>query len=94
MKPCIKNPAFPHDESAPAPSGHAVYPSEEPCWQCGALFLELRPPLQGWRFDCRRCQHMTSPRAELEAAMAAKPEEAIGIVASWPGALQIEPAGR
>ncbi len=46
------------------------------------------------RFYCRRCEMMTAPRAELEAQMEAKPEDAIGIVAGWPVTLQIEPIAR
>jgi len=78
-------------EPAP-PSDHAVFASQEPCWKCGGLLVEIRPPIHDWRFYCRRCEMLTSPRAELDAAMATKPEDAIGIVASWPVTLEIEPA--
>ena len=63
---------------------HRVYESDEPCWRCGGALVELRPPLRGWRFYCPQCEHMTAPRAELDAAVAAKPADAIGVVSAWP----------
>ena len=87
-----KRPQTPEPQAPAQPSDHAVYASEAPCWKCGGLLVEIRPPIHDWRFYCRRCEHMTSPRAELEAAMDAKPVDAIGIVSAWPVTLEIEPA--
>jgi hypothetical protein len=54
------------------------------CWKCGHLLCQLDPPVQGWRYHCQTCQHLTAPRQELEAALAARPEGAAGIVSAVP----------
>lgn len=72
---------------------HTVYGSTETCWKCGLRLLELRPPMHGWRFYCRNCEHLTSPRAELETQLAARPGGAlgaIGVVAAIQAKLNIQ----
>lgn len=54
----------------------------EPCWKCGSPLWHLNPPVQGWSYHCQTCQHLTSPRAELERQMANKTEGAVGIVSA------------
>jgi hypothetical protein len=46
--------------------------------------------MHSWPYYCQHCEHLTNTQAALEAAMAAKPEAAIGIVAAWPVQLNIE----
>jgi hypothetical protein len=52
------------------------------CWKCGHPLWQIDPPIQGWRYHCQTCQHLTSPRHELEVALAARPEGTVGIVSA------------
>ena len=46
-----------------------AYVSEEPCWKCGGLLLQLDTPYEGrWRYHCETCEHLTVTRTEYERA--------------------------
>lgn len=62
-----------------------------PCWKCGGRLWRLDPPVYGWSYHCETCQHLTAPRHELDAAMASKSDDAVGIVAAVP--CRIDPLG-
>lgn len=62
------------------------------CWKCQHALWHLDQPLHGWSYHCQHCQHLTSPRLELEAAMAAKPAGSLGIVTAVPCEIEIQPA--
>ena len=74
---------------ADAPRSTTAYQSAEPCWRCGRPLLYLTPPLRGdWHFYCPACEHLTSPRAELERAMRELEDGAVGVVAAVPARLR------
>jgi hypothetical protein len=60
-----------------APTAHA-------CWKCGQVLWRIDPAISGWVYHCQQCQHLTSTQAELDAAMAARPEGSAGIVCAVP----------
>ena len=46
----------------------------------GQALWRIKPAISGWVYYCQLCQHLTSTQAELDAAMAAKPDDSAGIV--------------
>lgn len=58
--------------------------SPHACFRCNERLYALSEPVEGWRYWCCFCKHFTSPVPELSAALAALPDEAIGVVAAVP----------
>ncbi len=59
------------------------------CWKCHNHLNHVEPAVFGWHYHCPTCQHLTSPRHELDEAMKNKPEGAAGIVAAVPCKIEI-----
>jgi hypothetical protein len=53
-------------------------------WKCGGPLFKLEPPVDGWRYHGKQCQHLTSPQGELEAALVNTPDGSVGIVSAVP----------
>jgi DNA-directed RNA polymerase subunit RPC12/RpoP len=66
-------------------------PTEYGCWKCGNLLNRLTPPVHGWNYHCPVCQHLTLPRDELEAVLAAKNDGTIGVVSALPCRIDVVP---
>lgn len=64
-------------------------PTLHKCWKCSAALWHLTPAVHGWSWYCEVCEHLTSPRAELDAAMRSKSPDACGIVAAVPCKIEI-----
>jgi uncharacterized Zn finger protein (UPF0148 family) len=66
-------------------------PTDHACWRCGRPLNRLDPPIHGWSYHCPVCQHLTSPRGELEAALAGKGDGAVGVVSAVPCRIDVVP---
>ena len=61
---------------------HKVYQSTELCWRCNHNLVKVVPPIESYSYYCTHCHHLTSIKAELDAAMRDKEPNAIDIVAA------------
>jgi hypothetical protein len=58
--------------------------TKETCFKCSNYLMAIEPDRDGWQFYCPFCEHLTSRRADLIAALEGRPKGAAGIVAAVP----------
>jgi len=68
-----------------------LIPTQEPCWRCGALLVQVDPPVDGWHYHCQVCQHLTSPSRVLIHAATKADREGIGFVAAVSRHIEVIP---
>jgi|SRR5262245_2972357 len=72
-------------------AGSAVYRSDELCWKCRGPLVELRPPLDSWRYYCPACTHLTLTEIEAASSLERLQPGQLGAVVSVTRRLRIEP---